>query len=120
MLIKESTEPGVVLGKAFVKAGEALGLRKGELAEVLGVDPARISRLGTNALKAGSKEWEIATFLVRIARGLHALNNGDQENTQHFMKTQNRMLQAVPKDELKRIDGLVRVLDFVDAMRGKV
>lgn len=109
-----------ILAKALIRASEALGLKKKELAEVVGVNPSQISRLPDTGIKAASKEWEIATYVIRIARGLHALNNGDAKNTQHFMNTHNHIIQATPKIEIKRLDGLLRVLNFVDAFRGKV
>ncbi|GAA6136189.1 hypothetical protein NBRC116188_29790 [Oceaniserpentilla sp. 4NH20-0058] len=109
-----------ILAKALIRASEALGLQKKELAEVVGVNPSQISRLQETGIKTASKEWEIATYVIRIARGLHALNNGDSKNTQHFMSTYNQILQATPKTEIKRLDGLLRILNFVDAFRGKV
>ena len=110
----------LVIAKAVINASDELGLARGELAQVLGIDPSQVSRLTQRGVKRSSKQWDIALYVIRIARGLFALNNGDKDNTQHFMKTPNRILQLTPKEALKDLAGLVRVLNFVDAMRGKV
>ena len=113
--------PGAVLAKAVLKAGAQLGLRQAELAAVLGVHRTAISRLKQNPdLNPASKEGELALLLVRLARALFALTGGDREWIQHFMSSPNKVTGGVPAQQIARIEGLVRVLHFVDAMRGKI
>jgi hypothetical protein len=113
--------PEAVLAKAVLNAAAQLGLNQSELGAVLGLHRTAISRLKQNpSLDAHSKEGEIALLVVRVARALFALTGGDQEWIQHFMRTPNTMTGGVPSQQMARIEGLIKVLQFVDAIRGKV
>lgn len=118
----QAIEPdrGVVLSKAVIAAAEQLGLKQVDLAAVLGVDRTRVSRIKSkHNLNETSKEAEIALLVIRLARALFALNGGDKNLMQHFMSTPNKITKGVPKEQIKRIEGLTTVLRFVDAIRGK-
>ncbi|HSB95261.1 MAG TPA: antitoxin Xre-like helix-turn-helix domain-containing protein [Spongiibacteraceae bacterium] len=113
--------PSSVLAKAALKAAEQLGLKQAELAAVLGVHRTAISRLKQNPdLNPTSKEGELALLLIRLARALFALTGGDKDWIQHFMNSPNKVTGGVPAQQIARIEGLIRVLQFVDAVRGKV
>ncbi|TEA77161.1 MbcA/ParS/Xre antitoxin family protein [Allopusillimonas ginsengisoli] len=113
--------PNVVLAKAVLKAADQLGLKQADLAAVLGVHRTAISRLKqAPSLDPASKQGELALILVRIARALFALTGGDQEWIRHFMHTPNNATGGVPAKQIERIQGLIAVLEFVDALRGKV
>ncbi|MBK9468295.1 MAG: DUF2384 domain-containing protein, partial [Gammaproteobacteria bacterium] len=58
--------------------------------------------------------------LVRLARALFALTGGDQDWIRHFMRTPNKVTGGIPARQIESIQGLVTVLQFVDAIRGKV
>lgn len=112
--------PDVVLAKATLKASEELGLKQAELANVLGVHRTAISRLKQNlSLDPKSKQGELALLLIRIARSLFTLTGGDKEWIKHFMHTKNKVTGGTPAEQISSIQGLVTVLQFVDAMRGK-
>jgi len=113
--------PESVLAKALLNASEQLGLKQVELAAVLGVHRTAISRLKQNqSLDPLSKQGEIALLIVRIARALFALTGGDKEWIKHFMHTHNNITGDIPAKQIKSIQGLMTVLQFVDAIRGKV
>jgi len=110
-----------VLAKAVLNAAEQLGLKQAELAATLGVHRTAISRLKQNqSLDPKSKQGEIALLVIRIARALFALTGGDKEWIKHFMKTHNKITGDVPAVQIKSIQGLMTVVQFVDAIRGKV
>lgn len=110
-----------VLAKAVLNAAEQLGLNQTELAAVLGVHRTAVSRLKQKqSLAPDSKQGEIALLVVRIARALFALTGGDKDWIKHFMHTHNKITGAVPAEQIKSIQGLMTVLQFVDAIRGKV
>jgi transcriptional regulator with XRE-family HTH domain len=110
-----------VLAKAVLKASEQLGLKQAELAAVLGVHRTAISRLKQNqSLDPLSKQGEIALLVVRIARALFALTGGDVEWSKHFMHTHNNVTGGIPAKQIESIQGLMTVVQFVDAIRGKV
>ncbi len=113
--------PDAVLAKAVLRAAEQLGLRQAGLADVLGMHRTAISRMKTaQSLDPASKQGELALLLVRLARALYALTGGDIEWIWHFMHAPNRVTGGVPAEQIATIQGLVTVLRFVDAMRGKI
>lgn len=113
--------PQVVLAKASLNAAEQLGLNQTELAAVLGVHRTAVSRLKQQpAIDPESKQGELALLFVRMARALFALTGGDIEWMRHFMRTPNTVTGGVPAQQIASIQGLMTVLQFVDAVRGKV
>ncbi len=113
--------PDAVLAKAVLKSAEQLGLKQAELAAILGVHRTAISRLKqTMSLAPESKQGELALLLVRIARALFTLTGGDQEWIRHFMHAPNTATGGIPAKQIESVQGLITVLQFVDALRGKV
>ena len=114
-------EPAAVLAKALLRAGRQLGLNQRALAGVIGASPATFSRIanGNRALEAGSKHWELAAMLVRVYRALAAITGGDVESMRAWLYTHNRALGAVPGERLQTVEGLVHVLAYLDAARGR-
>ena len=69
-----------VLTKAALRAAERLGLSGRQLAEIVGVSEATVSRLkrGEAMLEDGSKPFQLAALLVRAFRSLDAITGGDE------------------------------------------
>jgi len=110
-----------VLCKAFFNSQQPLGLTQEDLGRVIGIDRTTVSRLKSRGqLDPGSKEGELATYLIRIYRSLFALMGGNQEAMHHWMRTTNHHLNGRPLDLLGQIQGLVRTLEYLDAIRGKI
>lgn len=120
-LAQTSPDPASVLAKAVLNAAEQLGLKQAELAAVLGIHRTAVSRLKQNpALDPKSKQGELALLLIRIARALFALTGGDKDWIKHFMHNPNQVTGGVPAKQMETIQGLMQVLNFVDALRGKI
>lgn len=120
-LAQNSPDPAAVLAKAVLNAAEQLGLKQAELAAVLGIHRTAISRLKQNpALDPKSKQGELALLLIRIARALFALTGGDKDWIKHFMHSPNQVTGGVPAKQIECIQGLMQVLNLVDALRGKI
>lgn len=120
-LPQNSPDPATVLAKAVLNAAEQLGLKQAELAAVLGIHRTAISRLKQNpALDPKSKQGELALLLIRIARALFALTGGDKDWIKHFMHSPNQVTGGVPAKQIESIQGLMHVLNLVDALRGKI
>ncbi len=114
-------DPTVVLTKAVLSAADRLGLRNRELAEVLGSSEASISRLSRQRrLEPTGKEGELALLFLRLFRSLDALVGGDDRKARAWLEAHNDHLGGVPKDQILRIEGLVRVVQYLDAMRGRI
>lgn len=113
--------PEAVLAKAVLRAAEQLGLKQAELAAVLGLHRTAISRLkSSQTLDPDSKQGELALLLLRLARALFALTGGDEQWIRHFMRTPNNVTGGIPATQIETIQGMTTVLQFVDAIRGKV
>ena len=111
----------VVLAKAVLKVADQLDLNQSELAAVLGVHRTAVSRLKQRpSLDPRSKQGELALLLIRIARALFSLTGGDQDWMRHFMRKPNKLTGGIPVEQISSIQGLMTVLRFVDAIRGKV
>jgi Antitoxin Xre/MbcA/ParS C-terminal toxin-binding domain/Antitoxin Xre-like helix-turn-helix domain len=109
-------DPRRVLAAALVSAGKELGLTQAELGAVIGRDRTAISR---GQLDPDSKSGELALLLIRAYRALFALVGGDAALMRHWMHTENVHTGGVPAEQIRSIQGLSRVVDYLDAMRGK-
>ncbi|MCU4376925.1 MbcA/ParS/Xre antitoxin family protein [Acinetobacter haemolyticus] len=120
-LLKQPADKKVVLAKAVLSAAEQLDLKQVQLAAILGVHRTAISRLKNNPeLDPASKQGELALLLIRLSLALYALTGGDTDWMRHFLNTPNRVTGGIPVEQIESISGLVSVLQFVDAIRGKV
>lgn len=106
-----------VLGEAVINAGAKLGLSQSDVGQIIGRDRTSIAR---NGIDPTSKSGEMAMFLVRIYRGLYALVGGDDTAMQHWMNSPIRSLGGFPRQLIFRVDGLIYVMEYIDAMRAKV
>lgn len=114
-------EPGPVLAKAVLAAAERLGLKSRALAAVLGTSEASVSRLRfARGLDPASKEGELALLFLRAYRSLDALVGGDEAKARAWLHAENIHLRGVPAERLGSVEGLVDVVQYLDAMRGRL
>lgn len=118
----ERPDAGRVLSKAFLRAADKLDLPPKAQARILGLSPASVSRLarGEREIDVESKEGELALLLVRLFRSLDALMGGDEEKSRLWLHAPNDHLGGVPAERLGEIQGLVHVVEYLDAMRGRL
>ena len=110
-----------VLRKALIAAGERLGLRGKELAVVIGSSEASVSRLRSGrGLDPATKEGELALLFVRLYRSLDALVGGDDEKARAWLHAENDHLGGIPAERIRTIEGIVDVVQYLDAMRGRL
>ena len=116
-----SLDPGEVLAKAVRSAAQRLGLRSRQLARVLGSSEASVSRLTRDrSLDPDSKEGEIALLFLRLYRSLDTLVGGDDEKARQWLAAPNAALAGAPVDRITSVEGLVDVVQYLDAMRGRL
>lgn len=115
--IATTPDPSLVLGKAVLRAADALGLTGADLAAVIGISAASVSRLVDGQYRLSGKAFELAAALVRVFRSLDAIVHGDVQAMRSWMASPNRHLNAVPKDDVKTVPGLMRVMTYLDAAR---
>jgi transcriptional regulator with XRE-family HTH domain len=110
-----------VVTKAVQRIASALGLTQRELGQVLGISEATVSRLGRQTqLGSERKEFELALLLVRLFRSLDALVGGDEEKAKRWLRAPNRYFDEVPATVIKKVEGLLHVVEYLDAMRGPI
>ncbi len=110
-----------VLTKAVVNAAKALGVSQAKVASTLGVSDPTASRMfgGKYLLDPQRKEWELAALFVRLFRSLDSIVASD-EKARAWLNSDNKALGGRPVDLLPRAEGLIRVLLYLDAARGRI
>ncbi len=108
-------DPSAVLTKAFLNAGQGLGMTREQLGRVVGRNRTSLHR----GLAADSKAGELALMLIRCYRGLYALTGGDAKAMRHWMTTPNHHTGGQPLEQVQTVAGLARIVDYLDAMRGQ-
>jgi len=111
---------GEVLTRSARRAAELLELTQKDLARIIGVSPATISRLSHRPLDPADKEGELAILFIRMFRSLDALVGGDVDSARRWLHAENTHLAGVPAQLIQTVTGLVDVVEYLDAMRGKV
>ena len=115
-------QAGRTLARAATRAAQLLGLSQAELARILGVSTATVSRMaaGRYELQPGQKAWELAALFVRMFRSLDALVGANDAQARAWLESPNRALGAEPRTLLSQTEGLVRVVHYLDAARGRI
>jgi uncharacterized protein (DUF2384 family) len=115
----EKPNASEVLTKAVARAAERLDISHAMLAKVLGVSPPTVSRLysGVYKLDERRKEWEFALLFVRVFRSLDSIV-GNEMTARKWLASDNNGLNGRPIDLIIQTEGLVRVVNYLDASRG--
>lgn len=114
-------DASTVLTRAVLSAAERLGIRNYHLAEIIGTSESTVSRLSSGrTIDPASKQGELALLFVRLYRSLDALVGGDDSQARAWLHAENAHLSGVPAQLIRRVEGLVDVIQYLDAMRGRL
>jgi hypothetical protein len=122
---KNKTSPAktAVLTKAIKRLSVELDLSRHELSLIIGRSESTLSRLFNNEfakdIDPSSKEGEQAILLLRIYRNLDALFGGNSRQSQLWLRSENAHLGKKPIDLIVFTEGLVTVVHYLEAIRGK-
>lgn len=118
--VTSSTE-NAVLGKAFIRAGEGLGLDDADLAAVLDehVSNVLLLRRGHELLQPGTEAWSRALLLVELYQSLLAVA-GNEQNAKIWLSSENRGLSSRPRDLITCRAGLEQVVQYLAATRSLI
>jgi hypothetical protein len=109
-----------VLTRAVLSAAQRLGLRSRDLAAILGASEASVSRLQRGrTIDPDGKEGELALLFVRLYRSLDALVGGDEAQARAWLHAHNAHVAGVPAERITSVAGLVDVVQYLDALRGR-
>jgi Antitoxin Xre/MbcA/ParS C-terminal toxin-binding domain len=106
-----------VLTSALLNASKEMGISTTHLGKVIDKDSSEIKHTDINP---EGKSGELALMLIRCYTSLHALVGNNKKHMQHWMHTHNSGTQGIPVEQLLRIDGLVRVTEYLDTISRKV
>lgn len=110
-----------ILTRAVVRAARCLALSQAKMAATLGLSTPTVSRMFSEKylLDPQGKEWELGALFVRLFRSLDSIVGSD-EKAREWLNSDNRALGERPVELLARAEGLIRVLHYLDAARGRV
>jgi len=117
-----AADAALALSRATVRAGRYLEVAQSDLAQIIGVSAATLSRLahGRWALEPGSKPWQLAALFVRLFRSLDAIVGSDDDAARAWLRSDNQALGGVPLTLIREPAGLVRTVDYLDAARARI
>jgi hypothetical protein len=115
-----SSAKNAVLGKAFIRAGEGLGLDDDELSAVLGehISPVLLLRHGQE-LQPNTEAWSRALLLIELYQSLLALV-GNEQNAKVWISSKNRGVSGRPRDLIACRAGLEQVVQYLVATRSLI
>jgi transcriptional regulator with XRE-family HTH domain len=115
-------EPRRVLTGAVLRASALLEITQSGLARILGLSPSTVSRManGTYALDDQKKEWELGALFVRLFRSLDAVIGSNDSAARAWLNGNNSALTGRPIELIRSTEGLVRVVQYLDAARGRL
>ena len=113
-----ATDPALVLGKATIRAAQALFMSNAALSRVIGFSEPTIGRIAAGrGIDPKSKEGQLALLLVRVFRSLDPLVGADSQKRQDWLRSHNQALNGVPLNLMETPQGLVHTLSYLDGMR---
>jgi transcriptional regulator with XRE-family HTH domain len=122
VLAKSKPEPRRVLTGAVLRASSLLQITQSSLAQILGLSPSTVSRManGTYTLDDQKKEWELGALFVRLFRSLDAVIGSNDAAARGWLQAENSGLIGRPIELIRSTEGLVRVVQYLDAARGRI
>ena len=111
-----------VLTKAFIRMTHKLSLTRLELKAIIGSSESSLSRLFRKTsylIDPSTKEGQLAILLLRFYKNLDVLFGGNESQCQLWLRSENKHLSGKPIDIIRSIEGLIIVIQYLDAMRGK-
>lgn len=112
----------IVLTKAICSVSKLYSLSGKDLSKIIGISEATASRIsqGIKLISPYTKQGEMALLLLRIYRSLNAMVGNNHEKAKLWLNSHNKYFRNTPIEEMKTIPGLIGVLNYLDAMRGKL
>ena|SRR5271167_2186517 len=121
-LSSSNPEPRRILTSAVLRASALLEITQSSLAQILGLSPSTVSRMasGSYALDDQKKEWELGALFVRLFRSLDAVIGCNDATARAWLNGENSGLSGRPIELIRSTEGLVRVVQYLDAARGRI
>ena len=116
-----AADQAAVVTKGVMRAAGRLEVPNRQLAAVLGVSEATVSRMGAGAyqLDPAGKPFELAVLFLRLFRSLDAIVGGDVIVARTWLRNPNTALGATPIALIESVAGLVHVVAYLDHRRAR-
>ena len=117
-----SPKTAEALTKAVIRAAIQLGVTQSEFCTIVDMSSAQASRLWNQKYKltpTNSSEWERSLLFFRIFRSLDSIV-GNTEDARLWLRGNNRAFGCAPIERIKSIEGLVKVVNYLDASSDNV
>lgn len=105
------------VSKAVLRTSEYLGLKQKEFAHIVGVSPTKASHLWASEYQLNpsiKSEWENSILLIRLFTSLDAIL-GERETARTWLRGENTALGDSPFNLIQSVEGLVHVINYLDA-----
>jgi uncharacterized protein (DUF2384 family) len=105
-----------------LRASALLAITQSSLAQILGLSASTVSRMANGAytLDDQKKEWELGALFVRLFRSLDAVIGSNDSAARDWLQSPNHALLGRPIELIRSTEGLVRVVQYLDAARGRI
>jgi DNA-directed RNA polymerase specialized sigma24 family protein len=114
-------KPEEVLTNALMNAAEQLDFSQAEIAKIVGVSAATVSRMSSGAylLDANRAEWDSAATLVLVYRSLASILPNNIQEMRAWLHSINDDFGDVPAKLMLKPSGLHQIRSYLDAYRGR-
>ena len=109
-----------ILSKALLRAADLWQISDNDISRIVGTSPSTLSRIRNHKsfIKPESKEGEMALLFIRAFRSLGAFLGDRMDIQVKWLNAYNKALNAIPAQRMQSSEGLVHVVQYLDAMRG--
>lgn len=120
--IAPAPDRGAVLTKATLRAADRLDVSGCQLAQILGVSEATVSRWrrGEATLVDGSRPFRLAALFVRAFQSLDVIAGGEQAVLRAWIAAPNTALAARPMERMRTEQGLLDVTTYLESQRAPI
>jgi hypothetical protein len=115
-------DKSAVLTKALLSLASFYDFTGKDLGDIIGVSESSVTRLlqGKKSISPNTKEGELSLLLLRLYRSLNAMVGNNHDKACQWLRSSNRYFGKSPYETIKTVSGLVNVVNYLDAMRGKI
>lgn len=118
MAVQVNTDrTAAAVSKAALRASEYLGLKQREFAQIVGISPTKVSHLWAADYQLNpsiKSEWENSLLLIRLFTSLDAIL-GEREAARTWLRGENTAIGDSPFNLIQSVEGLVHVVNYLDA-----
>jgi hypothetical protein len=117
--LEANRNEAAVVTKAAIRASDNLNISNRILGDIIGLSDATISRMkkGSFFLGRHDKAFELSVLFIRMYRSLTSIVGSDDATARAWLRNYNTALQAIPIERIQSVDGLMDVINYLDARR---